>query len=209
MICLTSPGAERLDAFLARQAGQPFSYPAAHSGITRALTRATAPPGFDFDHNRVRLGSGPEVQAAAAAAVAAWRMFPPGWTRIHPAAPPIAGATVAVVIRFLGLHWVNPARVVYVLDGSANDRGAGFAYGTLPEHAESGEECFSVRCDPDGSVWYDLRAFSRARFPPARLAYPLTRWLQRRFARDSMAAMVGAVTGRDRDDGGRPPCRRC
>ena len=37
----------------------------------------------------------------------------------------------------------------------------GFAYGTLPDHAGSGEERFLVEWDQDeGSVWYDIRVFS-------------------------------------------------
>lgn len=192
MICLNVPGPERLDAFLAIQARLEYSYP--HVGTSRDLTRESVPAGYDFDHNRVLLGKGAAVQRAAAEAVSRWRMFPPGWTSVYTGgAPAVAGTDVAVVIRFMGLWWVNPARIVYVLDGAAPDRGAGFAYGTLPDHAESGEECFSVRWEADDTVWYDLRAFSRARFLPARLAYPLTRWLQRRFARDSKAAMLAAV----------------
>ena len=46
---------------------------------------------------------------------------------------------------------------------------------------------------PDDSVWYDLRAFSRPRYWPARLGYPMTRRLQRRFVRDSKTAMRAAV----------------
>jgi uncharacterized protein (UPF0548 family) len=55
---------------------------------------------------------------------------------------------------------------------------------------ESGEERFSVewRRDDD-SVWYDILAFSRPRHLLARLAMPLSRSLQRRFARDSLEAM--------------------
>jgi len=66
----------------------------------------------------------------------------------------------------------------------------GFAYGTLPEHAAFGEERFTVEYDTkDGAVSYEILAFSRLR-PLARLAYPFTRALQRRFARDSKAAML-------------------
>jgi uncharacterized protein (UPF0548 family) len=46
---------------------------------------------------------------------------------------------------------------------------------------------------PDGSVWYDLLAFSTPRYWLVRLGYPLTRRLQRRFVRDSLAAMVRAA----------------
>ena len=41
----------------------------------------------------------------------------------------------------------------------------GFAYGTLREHAESGEERFTVEWSRDDDrVWYDILAF----FAPAR-----------------------------------------
>jgi len=72
----------------------------------------------------------------------------------------------------------------------------GFAYGTLADHMESGEERFTVewRRDDD-SVWYDLLAFSRPRHPLARLGLRLSRALQRRFARDSLRAMARASQG--------------
>jgi uncharacterized protein (UPF0548 family) len=71
----------------------------------------------------------------------------------------------------------------------------GFAYGTLPEHAESGEERFLIEWDRgENSVWYDILAFSRPRHWLARLGYPLTRRLQARFRRDSAAAMLKAVS---------------
>ena len=62
----------------------------------------------------------------------------------------------------------------------------GFAYGTLPEHAESGEERFLIEWDRagDGGVWYDILAFSRPRQFLARLGHPWVRRLQKRFGRD-------------------------
>ena len=69
----------------------------------------------------------------------------------------------------------------------------GFAYGTLPDHAAIGEERFSVEFHADdGKVWYDVYAFSRPR-PLARLAFPYSRALQKRFAEDSKKAMKRAV----------------
>jgi uncharacterized protein (UPF0548 family) len=47
--------------------------------------------------------------------------------------------------------------------------------------------------EADGAVWYDILAFSRPRQLLARLGYPLARRLQKRFARDSAAAMQRAV----------------
>lgn len=70
----------------------------------------------------------------------------------------------------------------------------GFAYGTLPDHAGSGEERFVVEWDPeDGGVWYDILAFSRPQHVLARLGYPVVRLTQNRFGRESAAAMCRAV----------------
>jgi len=95
----------------------------------------------------------------------------------------------------LGLWWLNACRIIYLLDEQAPLRRFGFAYGTLLSHVEQGEERFTVELHPDGTVWYDLRAFSRPRYWPVRVAEPLARKLQRRFVRDSQASMIAAVAG--------------
>jgi len=145
------------------------------------------------DHNRELLGRGPQVFAAAQAALRAWTMFAPPLAWIEPSGIPIApGEVVGVVAHALGLWWLNAARIVYVID---EPRRSGFAYGTLPGHVERGEERFSVEWLEDDTVWYDLEAFSRPGYWAARLAKPLARRLQRRFARLSKAAMRGAAHG--------------
>ena len=55
----------------------------------------------------------------------------------------------------------------------------GFAYGTLPGHPESGEECFLVRLTPEGDVVYEIRVFFRLASRPARMAGPVSLLLQR------------------------------
>ena len=60
----------------------------------------------------------------------------------------------------------------------------GFAYGTLPDHVECGEERFTVECGQDDSVWYDILAFSRPRHPLAKLGQPLVRRWQKQFAQE-------------------------
>jgi uncharacterized protein (UPF0548 family) len=167
-----------------------FSY--AEVGASHADQR---PAGFDLDHNRIALGAGQDVFEAACAGLRDWRMFPRPWTEIHPRAAPIrAGQTVAMLARACGLWWLNACRIVYVLDETKPRRRFGFAYGTLPGHVERGEERFSVECDEDGAVWYDIRAFSRPRYWLTRLAYPLARRLQRRFVRDSQRAMLSSLS---------------
>lgn len=70
----------------------------------------------------------------------------------------------------------------------------GFVYGTLPEHAESGEQRFTVEWhEQEDAVWYNILAFSRPQQPLARWGYPFARRLQKRFATDSATAMRRAV----------------
>ena len=142
-----------------------------------------------------RIVEGGETFDRAVAALRAWKMFDVRWVRIFPPGAPIeAGTTVAVLARHYGLWSLNACRIVYLIEEEDSVvRRCGFAYGTLPGHVESGEERFTVeqRRD-DGSVSYDLYAFSRPNNLLARAGYPLARRLQRRFARDSLRAMVRA-----------------
>jgi uncharacterized protein (UPF0548 family) len=70
-----------------------------------------------------------------------------------------------------------PCRVVYIVD-EPNRRG--FAYGTLPGHAEKGEELFVVRYDPaTDKVYADVTAFSRHATWWSRLGSPVTSMAQR------------------------------
>lgn len=184
----SEPSGETVAQFLEEEAKGKFSY------TEVGASRDGAPAGYAIDHNRVRLGEGEKVFAAACAELRAWRMFPAPWTMILPARAPIKeGTLVAMQAHALGLWWLNACRIVYVIDEAGPVRRFGFAYGTLAAHVEQGEERFSVELREDGSVWYDLRAFSRPRFWPVRLAKPLARGLQKRFARESLAAMKKAV----------------
>ena len=165
-----------------------FSYAAIGS------TQEEAPAGYRLDHNRILIGHGPERFAAAKAAIDEWKMFDLAWIEIFPVGPAVkVGTAVAVVIRDLGFWSVNISRIVYVIDEPSR---YGFAYGTLPCHSEEGEERFFVEHNPaTGEVWYDLYAFSRPKHPLARIGYPISRYLQKRFARESLAAMKRAADG--------------
>jgi uncharacterized protein (UPF0548 family) len=182
------PSAGSIEVFLEQQRRLGFSYPE----IGRSLDGS--PAGYNIDHNRVMLGSGEETFCAACAALRSWRMFPAPWTRIDPVNAPIAeGQVVAMLAQVYGLWWLNACRIVYTIDETTPTRRFGFAYGTLPGHVECGEERFSVEWLADDTVWYDLRAFSRPRFWLVKLAKPLARGLQRRFAVESKLAMQRAV----------------
>ncbi len=189
MFCFTKPSPEAIREFLATQKHQQFSY--GHVGASRT----EAPSGYVMDHNRIQLGVGRLVFDRAKNAIKQWKMFDIGWLELFwPNTPIEAGATVAVVVSHLGFWSLNAARIAYTIE---EERGAletyGFAYGTLSDHAEMGEERFTVEFHlGDESVWYDLYAFSRPQ-PLARMAYPFTRSLQKKFASDSKIAMQKAV----------------
>ncbi len=158
-------------------------------------TAKVPPVGYVVDHTRIKLGSGEETFEAAKSALRRWEQFHLGWVEASPTETPIEkGEVVAVIGRVFGLWWLNACRIVYVVDEVGPITRLGFAYGTLPGHAESGEERFLIEWDrADDCIWYDILAFSRPNYFVTKLGYPLVRRLQKRFARDSAAAMVKAV----------------
>jgi uncharacterized protein (UPF0548 family) len=70
----------------------------------------------------------------------------------------------------------------------------GFAIGTLPVHAERGEERFTVEYHrADDTVRFEIHTFAGPAHRLVRLTYPLMRRVQRRFGREAVAAMQAAV----------------
>jgi len=189
VLSLRKPSAEKLRGFLAAQSKLGLTYAAV------GATAAVPPGGYVVDRTRIKLGEGAGAFAAAKAALGRWEQFRLGWVEAWPPETPIqAGQVVAVVARLFGLWWLNACRIVYVVDEPGPVQRFGFAYGTLPEHAESGEERFTVEWhEQDDAVWYDILAFSRPQQLLPRWGYPFARRLQKRFARDSAAAMRRAV----------------
>jgi hypothetical protein len=85
------------------------------------------------------------------------------------------------------------------IDEAVVTRGAhfGFAYGSLTNHAEAGEELFEVFLNPKSDeVTYRIRAVSWPRMILTRIGYPIARLLQARFRQDSAEAMRRATSGR-------------
>lgn len=191
MFLLTKPSTEQVWRFLDSAQQQDFSY------IETGMTRGNPPAGYQTDHNRIALGGGQAVYAKAVAAIRGWKMFDLGWLELFPAGAPIEeGVTVCVRVRHFRFWSLNACRIVYTIDEDGPIKRCGFAYGTVADHAERGEERFSIEWNrADDSVWYDILAYSRPRHPLARTGYPLARLMQKRFARDSKAAMHRAVNG--------------
>ena len=189
MFSLTRPTDDEIRRFISGQKDSCFSYPEVGASAT------AAPTGYNVDHNRIQLGKGEDTWQRAANAIRAWKMFSMTWVSLHwPSAPLQIGTDVAVSVNHFGFFTLNACRIVYVVDEESPLKRFGFAYGTLAEHAESGEERFTIEWNrDDDSVWYDVLAFSRPRQTLARLGYQLSRLLQKRFAEGSKTAMVEAV----------------
>jgi uncharacterized protein (UPF0548 family) len=185
MFLLRKPSDTEIRSFISAQQRSHFSY------SPLEVTRSSAPAGYNADHNRVQLGTGAQCFTAAVTAIRQWKMFDFDWVRLYWDHTPIEpGATLAVVVKHLGIWSMNACRIVYVIDERER---YGFAYGTLAEHAEKGEERFMIEWNrDDDTVWYDLLAVSKPRLA-ATLGYPYTRHLQKRFAQDSKRAMKRAV----------------
>jgi len=188
MFLLRRPSRQAIERFLEESRHLPLSYPNARLAETAHL-------GYDLDETVVPLGHGEETYQRARTALAAWTHFGFEWVEIWPRTPSLEpGTVVAVLIRHLGFWSLNGCRVLYGLGDRERGCRFGFAYGTLSNHAERGEEVFEVFQSPEtGEVAYRIRAVSRPRAILARAGYPVARVLQARFRRDSGEAMRRAV----------------
>jgi uncharacterized protein (UPF0548 family) len=189
MFLLHQPSPDDADRFIAASRELPLSYDPI--GLAKE-----GRGGFNLDEQTAIIGRGPAAFARATTALAEWRHFELGWVELFPRRASIApGTVVAVSARHLGFWSLNGCRVVYSI-GSRGDQTFGFAYGTLANHVECGEEIFQVSLSPKtGEVSYLIRAASKPRAALARVGYPLARVLQARFRRDSARALRRAIDG--------------
>jgi uncharacterized protein (UPF0548 family) len=193
MISFRKPSADSLQRVLAAQARLEFT----NLSVGATAADGPTPAGYVVDHTRVELGRGAEVFERARATLLRWEQFRLGWVETFPGDTPLRpGETVIVLARVLGFWWTNAARIVYTIDEPVEPVARfGFAYGTLPGHAESGEERFLIEWDrKTDQVWYDIRAFSRPRRILTRIGYPLARAMQKQFVKQSVAMMQAVAT---------------
>jgi len=191
MFLARRPSRASIDRFLCDSQDLSLSY--GPIGIVMGET-----PRKGFDELTVAIGHGETDFARARAALMAWKPFDIGWVETFPRNAPVAiGTIVAVLIRHLGFWSLNGCRVLYTVGGLDDACRFGFAYGTLTNHAEAGEEVFEVFIDPrTHDVMYRIRATSWPNATLARVGQPVVRLLQARFRRHSGAAMMRAVGGR-------------
>ena len=188
MFLMRRPTAAEIERFNDRSEKLPLSY-----GPTGILWR---PAGAGrLDEEVVTIGRGRADFERARLALAGWKHFDIAWVHAVPRPWSIApGTNVAVLIRHLGFWSLNGARVLYHVNGRGGATTFGFVYGTLTDHAESGEEMFEVSLDAQsGEVRYRIRALSWPQHVLARVGQPVVRRLQARFRSDSAAAMRFAL----------------
>ncbi|MYS86007.1 DUF1990 family protein [Embleya scabrispora] len=162
---------------------EPLTYP--EVGATLRVA-APMPRGYHHVERRVRVGVGSEVFRRVADGVLGWEVLRGAGLEVRADADRVVeGAEVTSTLRLGPVRFGAPCRVVGVVDEP--DR-AGFAYGTLRGHPESGEEAFVVDRDPDDVVWFTVRAFSRPGTWWSYLGSPAARAIQHRVTTRYLAA---------------------
>jgi uncharacterized protein (UPF0548 family) len=156
--------------------------------VADGLVGSTPPTGFAHDVSRSNLGQGAQTFEAARDAIIRWQQFDLGWVQmLNPRAEVAPGQLVGVEVHTACLWSVSFNRIVEIVDSPSR---FGFMYATTALHVEEGQERFVVEFDSStGAVSYLIEAVSRPRHPLARLAYPFSRAMQHRFARDSHAQL--------------------
>jgi uncharacterized protein (UPF0548 family) len=177
---------------LATASNAPVSSPDLLS-LADGLLGSKPPTGFAHDCSRSDLGQGQQIFEAARDAFHRWQQFDLGWVQVlDPGAKIATGQLVGVEVHTVCLWSVVFNRIVETVDSPSR---FGFMYATTTMHIEQGQERFVVEFDPaTEAVSYLIEAVSRPRHPLARLAYPFSRAMQHRFARDSherLAHFVG------------------
>lgn len=190
MLFLFQPSKERVQTLIATQQHESFSYP------NVGASRGEFPSGYTSLHGRIELGRGQEVYSRAQQALHNWKMFEVPSVVLHePHAPIKTDTVVAVAVKHFGFWSLNFCKVVYVIDESGPLFRCGFAYGTLSEHFEKGEERFMIEWDRTSDlVSYEIASFSKPGKLATWLFQPLARKMQKRFLQSSLQAMKRSIS---------------
>jgi uncharacterized protein (UPF0548 family) len=169
---------------VASQAGCELTY--AEHGATLGLM----PAGYHHDQWEADLGDFDDATFdRLGMALCQWQVHRGAGLTIYPADAVRPGLTFALSFRLAGAYVTAAGRVVYVTSEPGK---RGFAYGTLPQHPEQGEEAFHVIRDGSRIV-FRVTAFSRPRDPLARAGAPVTRLIQLRMNQAYLRAMRAAA----------------
>lgn len=198
MLHFSKPSKQAINRIIAAEKNRSFTYP--EVGATRIgpnyAQNITDKTHYRFLEHTVVLGRGEETFERAKEAFKQWRMFDNlSWLQMcWPEKGITQGTTLAILGFTLGTWWVNTCRIIYVVDQSGPIEQFGFAYGTLPNNAVSGEECMMIEFNrSENQVYYHLRSFSIGNNVLARIASVHLWSLQKRFARESSAVLQDSI----------------
>ncbi|NKX54325.1 DUF1990 family protein [Arthrobacter mobilis] len=158
-----------------------------------------APEGYRVARHRIAVGSGERAYAGLAAGIMGWQLHRLAGLRVDPAAPrAAAGVRITAGFGAGPFRLPVPCEVVWAEEdqASAGRRRTGFGYGTLPGHPEAGEESFTAVLEPDGTVWFELFAFSRHANWFYTAGAPVASACQRLVTRRYLAAARTLASGR-------------
>ncbi|MBX7243009.1 MAG: DUF1990 domain-containing protein [Bacteroidia bacterium] len=172
---------DKIESFRKKQLHRDFSYPFPLITLSNQSVR-----GWNRDIEKAMVGKGEPDFLFFKKQLIHWEQFNTGWTKILTPEPAHEGQTVVVMVKTLGICFYNTCRVVKIID---EPNRFGVIYGTLPRHAEKGEELFMISVDEKGDVWYEIKAFSRPNYGFIWLGYPFLRYLQERFRKDSVGRL--------------------
>lgn len=150
--------------------------------------RDAGPPGFRRRRLKARIGTGGQWYRRAREALLDLAMYDLPWMAVAgPARPLEAGQRLQTASRLLGVWIAGPVEVLDLVDGPNR---CALTIGTLDGHPLRGEERFAVELDPaTAAVVFQIDAVSRPQ-GLARIAAPLTRFLQARFRRHAADVMA-------------------
>lgn len=140
-------------------------------------TAGELPVGYQHLHAAREVGTGRALFEECAETVLTWGVQRGSGLVVVPGDRVVEGADHRVGLPLGPWRLWAPCRVVYVVDEP--DR-RGFAYGTVEGHPERGEESFVVSIDGEGTVVFEVTAFSRPARWFSRLGGPVTKLVQRR-----------------------------
>lgn len=170
---------------------------AAEADVTYDHVGSTLAAGTQAKSRSRVLGHGDEDFAEAVERLKRWAPQRALNAVVYPEDAPLTeGTTILVELRVGPLSVVVPDRVVEVVDEPG--RRFGFAYGTLPGHAERGEESFVIAQADDGTVTGTVTVDAVMGTTAARLAKPVVYAIQRL----AVARYLNALVVTERADRG-------
>lgn len=140
-----------------------------------------APAGYRTVRRRLHVGNGEDAFRRLADGILSWEMHRGAGFRVPEDTPRAApGVRVVSGMGAGPVRLLAPCRVLWSMDPDVTtipdtgERRAGFGYGTLQGHPVAGEEAFTAVLNADGTVWFEVLAYSRPANWLMRAATPVT-----------------------------------